>query len=448
MRTRRRRLKRKIPFIICCVLLLALLAGGYTMAKNIFFPGPGVDLDGDGKPDPPFQDMRMNVLLLGIDARKGETVGRSDTVILASVDTKTKQMALLSIPRDTRVNIPGHGWDKINSANLYGGPEKSMKVVSDLLGQPVNYYVLTNFNGFKDIVDALGGVTIDVERNMYHDDPDDGGAYRINLKKGVQRLDGDKALQYVRYRNYELGDIDRTKYQQKFLMALAKEMLQPSTITKLPRLVPEINSYVKTNLTIDGMISMAQAARKLEDGNILTQTLPGRPVDIDGGSYWGVDPNEARKTMAMLFNGETVTSIVLDTPLSSKHIGSTASSTTDASGSKVSAETTQKKPATDTPYLPGSQPQQGQGSGSKTTVKPGQGSSGSTGGSVNSGTSTNNGVVIYDGRNINSGSVLITPVDQDSKATTDNNTSGGTQSGSGGVNPSIPGVSGSGSTTS
>lgn len=429
--------------------MLALVAGGYTLAKNIFFPGPGIDLDGDGIADIPSQEVRLNVLLLGIDARKGETLGRSDTVILASVDTKTKQMALLSIPRDTRVNIPGHGWDKINSANLYGGPEKSMKVVSDLLGVPVNHYVVTNFNGFKDIVDALGGVTYEVERNMYHDDPDDGGAYRIDLKKGVQRLDGDKALQYVRYRNYDLGDVDRTKYQQKFLMALAKEMLQPSTITKLPRLVPEINSYVKTNLSLDGMISMAQAARNLENGNIITQTLPGRPIEIDGGSYWGVDPSEARMTMAKLFNGETVTSIVLDTPLSSKHTGATSSNTSEsASGTKTSAETGVSKPGsnTATPYLPGSQTREGQGSGSKTPVKSGQGGNtgGGAGNSGNSGTSANNGIIIYDGRYTNSGSVLITPVDQDSKTSEDNDSSGG----AGGVNPGIPGVSGSGSTNS
>jgi LCP family protein required for cell wall assembly len=158
------------------------------------------------------------------------------------VDTKTKQMSLLSIPRDTRVNIPKYGWDKINAADALGGPELSMKVVSNLLDIPEKYYVQANFNGFKDIVDALGGVTLDVEQNMYHEDETDGGAYEINLKKGVQRLDGDKALQYVRYRDYAMGDIDRTKYQQKFLVALAKEMLQPSTILKLPALVPEISA--------------------------------------------------------------------------------------------------------------------------------------------------------------------------------------------------------------
>ena len=88
-------------------------------------------------------------------------------------------MSLLSIPRDTRVNIPRHGWDKINSAAVYGGPQMSMRVVADLLGIPVKHYVLTNFSGFKDIADALGGVTIDVERNMYHEDITDGGIYRL-----------------------------------------------------------------------------------------------------------------------------------------------------------------------------------------------------------------------------------------------------------------------------
>jgi anionic cell wall polymer biosynthesis LytR-Cps2A-Psr (LCP) family protein len=117
LKSKRRKLKRKAPFIICCLLLLALLAGGYELLKNNFF------LPGIGGGDIEVVDgQRLNVLLLGVDARQGETAARSDTIILASVDTKTKQMSLLSIPRDTRVNIPKYGWDKINAADALGGP--------------------------------------------------------------------------------------------------------------------------------------------------------------------------------------------------------------------------------------------------------------------------------------------------------------------------------------
>ncbi|NMA52664.1 MAG: LCP family protein [Peptococcaceae bacterium] len=310
---RRRRLKRKRPFIIFCLLLAALFYGGYTLYANDFFL-PSFELG--SSPAPPVNTgQRLNVLLLGVDAREGESQTRTDTIILASVDPKTKQMSLLSIPRDTRVNIPRHGYDRINSAAVYGGPEMSMKVVSELLGIPIKYYVIADFNGFKNIVDALGGVTLEVEQDMYHYDPTDNYAYHIDLSRGLQRLDGDKALQYVRYRGYAMGDIERTAHQQKFLVALGKEMLQPGTILKLPSLIPEVNKYVKTNLSLSDMMKMASAAKSMEDGNFVAQTLPGRPVDIDGISYWGVDPAEARQMVAMLFRGETTTDVVLTTPL-------------------------------------------------------------------------------------------------------------------------------------
>ncbi len=364
MRAPRRKLKRKAPFILCCLVLLALFAGGCMLAKNIFFPDTILNAGEDEDSQPIIEGERLNVLLLGIDARRGETMARTDSIILASVDPESKQMSLLSIPRDTRVNIPRHGWDKINSAAVYGGPQMSMKVVSDLLGIPVKHYVLTNFSGFKDIVDALGGVTMDVERNMYHEDITDGGIYRINLKKGVQRLDGDKALQYVRFRDYDLGDIDRTKYQQKFLVALTKEMLQPSTITKLPKLIPEINRYVKTNLSMSDMLTMASAARQLADGNIVCQTLPGRPLDINGGSYWGVDPAEAKQMVTNLFNGETTSTVVMNTPLTGQYAPPRETVPEESPGEK---ETTSSDGDRENPNTPAKKTGQGQG---KTTGSP------------------------------------------------------------------------------
>ncbi|MEG3072236.1 MAG: LCP family protein [Candidatus Syntrophopropionicum ammoniitolerans] len=229
----KRRLKRKASFVISILLIVAVFAAGYCGFNKIL--NPQIDeLGGGGIALPKVGGKRTNVLLLGIDARDGESMARTDSIIMASIDPKSKQIALLSIPRDTRVKIPGHGMDKINSASVYGGPELTAKVAADLLGIPLKHYVMTDFRGFEGIVDILGGVTIDVEQDMYHlDDP----GYCINLSKGLQRLDGDKAVQYVRYRGYAAADIERTRQQQKFLMALAKEVLQPATIPKLPKLV-------------------------------------------------------------------------------------------------------------------------------------------------------------------------------------------------------------------
>ncbi|OPY56458.1 MAG: Regulatory protein MsrR [Pelotomaculum sp. PtaU1.Bin035] len=458
MRRARRKLKRKTPFIICCLLLLTLLAGCYMAAKSIISPFvPGADVN----PFSPVNNERLNVLLLGIDARQGETMARTDTVILASVDQKTKQMALLSIPRDTRVNIPKYGMDKINSASVYGGPELTMKVVSDLLGINLKSYVLVNFSGFSKIVDALGGVTLDVEQNMYHWDDTDGGAYEINLKKGVQRLDGDKALQYVRYRDYAMGDIDRTQHQQKFLVALAKEMLQPGTIPKLTTLVPEINRYVKTNLSLSEMIKMASASKNLENGNIVAQTLPGRPVDINGGSYWGVDPAEARQMVARLFSGETTTNIVLTTPLNGQYAGSggakQAAQPEDDVIAPAAAQQNQqaRQDGTKTQQGTQSQSQQSQ-NGTKTTNnkkppdKQGQGtqsgSSGSGGTVIITPIDTGSGTAAQEMNTIKPGGETGTQTDIRSDtqsgagtpAKTDAATGGA--SGNEGVNPVIPGV--------
>ncbi len=311
----KRRLKRKASFVISILLIVAVFAAGYCGFNKIL--NPQIDeLGGGGIALPKVGGKRTNVLLLGIDARDGESMARTDSIIMASIDPKSKQIALLSIPRDTRVKIPGHGMDKINSASVYGGPELTAKVAADLLGIPLKHYVMTDFRGFEGIVDILGGVTIDVEQDMYHlDDP----GYCINLSKGLQRLDGDKAVQYVRYRGYAAADIERTRQQQKFLMALAKEVLQPATIPKLPKLVPEINKCVKTNLNVSDMVKLASTLRSIDEYNMVAQTLPGRNLDIAAGSYWGVDPAEARQMVAKLFDGEVTTDIVLNTPLTGQY---------------------------------------------------------------------------------------------------------------------------------
>jgi len=441
----RRRLKRKAPLIICCLLLLTMLAGCYVVAKNKIFSS---ELDVSSIPDlvsDPLKNERLNVLLLGIDARQGETMARTDSIILASVDQKSKQMVLLSIPRDTRVNIPGYGYDKINSASVYGGPELTMKVASELLGISIKYYVLVNFNGFKDIVDALGGVTMDVEQDMRHWDDTDGGAYEINLKKGVQRLDGEKALQYVRYRNYAMGDIERTQHQQKFLVALAKEVLQPATIAKLPKLVPEINRYIKTNLSMGHLYTLASAARELEKGNIITQTLPGRPININGGSYWGVEPSEARQMLAKLFKGETVENVVLNTPLSTQYtgVGGGKASTQPKVETTTKSTTVDQSRQTSAPQI-----QQNQGgtgtAGNQKAGKLGQGtqnSSGSAGGTVIITPGDSGGAGTGSGTSSNkpgkSGSEVKTP----SRTGTSSSPSGSsTEAGKETVNPVIPGT--------
>lgn len=301
---RKIRVKRKLPIFVFTFLMAALFFAGYTLAKELIFPDfPQSDEVAIGEDEIPNLEGRLNVLLLGTDARKGETKARTDTIILVSVDKETNRIAMLSIPRDTRVQIPGRGMDKINAANVYGGPELATKTVSKLLGVPIDYYALTRFEGFKDIVDAIGGLDFYVEHNMYYHDPTD--RTLINIKKGQQRFDGQKALDFVRFRSYPNGDIERTVQQQRFLKALAEETLQPSNVVRLPKLVYSVNKCVETNMGLSQMIKLAQAAKGLNDTEIVTQTLPGRFMDIDGVSYWHVEPTSAKKAVAMLLEGQT-----------------------------------------------------------------------------------------------------------------------------------------------
>lgn len=251
----------------------------------------------------------VNILLLGIDARPGETNTRTDTMILACVDPKLQKVALISIPRDSRVEIPGSGDNKINSANVVGGPKAACRAVEKLLDTKVDYYVLTNFNGFSKMVDILGGVTIDVEKDMKY------LAEGINLKKGVQHLNGKDALAYVRYRGDALGDIARTERQQKFLKAFAEELFKTKTIVKIPALLPEIKKNVETNMGTKTMLELTKLALKFSPDDLVAQTLPGYFYDDPntGASYWIVDKNKSKELIANLMDGRKV-AVIQESP--------------------------------------------------------------------------------------------------------------------------------------
>jgi len=302
---RKLRNTKRLAAILAAMLLV--FAGVYWVAANVIIPYLFPDWamhDGDDGSD--VVKGRMNLLVLGVDSREGEKMARSDTILFVSADPEKQRVALLSIPRDTRVDIPGHGTDKINAATALGGPELAERTVTELIGQPIDYYMVTDFQGFERIVDILGGVTIDVEQDMRHRESD---GYSINLQKGVQRLDGKKALMYVRYRDYPMGDITRTEKQQKFLKALAQEMMQTKTIAKLPKLVPELRKCIQTNMSVREMARWAGVARQMEGLEMVSATLPGYPANIKGGSYWYVDPALAKDVAARLINGEQLADI-------------------------------------------------------------------------------------------------------------------------------------------
>ena len=238
---------------------------------------------------------KKNIVVMGCDVRKGDA-GRSDTLFVVMLDKSKRNAALLSVPRDTRVKIKGHGWDKINAAFAYGGQKLTRETVQDFLGIKINNYVLVDFQGFKGLVDAVGGVDIDVEKRMYYYDPYDG--FEIDLRPGRQHMDGKTAMQYVRYRDEE-GDIGRIRRQQKFLMALYRHIASKNIIAKIPGVSKQIMSMVKTDLSLKEMVELGNVMRDMvEKDGLKMSMVPGEPEYIDGISYWIPDIPKLRQKMA------------------------------------------------------------------------------------------------------------------------------------------------------
>lgn len=250
---------------------------------------------------------RMNILLLGLDdGANGDAADsspkRTDTMMLASIDTANHAVSILSIPRDTLVSIPGHGQDKINAAYAYGGADLTRRTVEQFLGVPINYYVAANWPGFIKIMDILGGVDLYVEENMNYDDPY--ADLHIHLKKGYQHLDGAQTGEYVRFRHDELGDIGRVERQERFLKALAAQLLQPSTVVKLPAIISTASQNVRTDIPPLTMMQLASTAAGMKKDNVYTEMLPGDFRTIDGLSYWMPDKAQLAVVVQRLFRGQ------------------------------------------------------------------------------------------------------------------------------------------------
>lgn len=249
--------------------------------------------------------LKKNIIVMGVDERPEEDdVGRSDTLFVVMFDTNKKAASLLSVPRDTRVRIKGHGWDKINHAYAYGGRELTQKTTEELLGIRINNYVMVDFKGFVGLVDAIGGVDIDIEQDMYYYDTWDG--FKIDLKKGRQHLDGKTAIQYVRYRDEE-GDIGRIRRQQHFMMAVYDRITSANMLLRIPGLAKQLGNMVKTDLPLKDMVDLGRILHGMvKEKGLAMATVPGTPEYIDGISYWLPDITDLREQMVKM-QGATMT---------------------------------------------------------------------------------------------------------------------------------------------
>ena len=229
----------------------------------------------------------VNVLIVGLDNVEGGS--RTDAIALAIFDAENKGLRIASIPRDSRVYIPGRSWDKINHAYVYGGIKLLRETLVNLTGIPIDYFVKINYKSFPRIVDALGGIDIYVDKKLQYNDYS--GKLFINIQKGQQHMDGKTALGYVRFRHDPLGDIGRVQRQQKFIDIMMKKLKSPSIITKIPTLVNELIDAVDTDLAPLEALKLLQFANSIPPNRIKMFMAPGRSGSYKSISYWILDNN-------------------------------------------------------------------------------------------------------------------------------------------------------------
>ncbi|MFL8938381.1 LytR family transcriptional regulator [Rossellomorea oryzaecorticis] len=295
--------KRKWPKVLGIVLLLFLLAGGayaFTVYQSLNkavetmhdpierdkSPKREKEVKFEGK-DP------FSVLLLGVDERENDK-GRSDSMIVLTVNPDVKSVKMISIPRDTLTDIVGHGTrDKINHAYAFGGVEMSMDTVENLLDIPIDYYVQINMEGFEDIVNAVGGVTVDNDIDFSY------GGYDFN--KGDLNLSGKEALAFSRMR-YEdpRGDFGRQLRQREIIQGVINEGASVSSLWKFDDIFDALGSNVKTNLKFEEMVDIQKHYKAASQDIEQIQIKTGSGTKIDGIYYYVIPDEELEEIQSTL----------------------------------------------------------------------------------------------------------------------------------------------------
>ena len=233
---------------------------------------------------------------------------RSDAILIAHIDFDAKTINALSIPRDTAVHIPDRGYNKINAAHALGGPELTEETVKSVFGIDVDYYMRLNFDGFMKVVDALGGVDVNVQKKLDYDD--NWGNLHIHLKPGPQHMNGYHAMGYVRIRHSD-DDIQRTMRQQDFMEALRSRIKSPANLLRLPNALNAITDSIKTDMTQEQLITVANFARILPKEKIQVGTLPV----TEGPSYVYIKRKEDAAIIRKFFyNDDEMADVTVNAP--------------------------------------------------------------------------------------------------------------------------------------
>lgn len=258
----------------------------------------------------------FNILVLGVDigvADSKNSPKRSDTMMVLHYDPETCEAAVVSIPRDTRVKING-SYEKINAAHAFGGTDLSIKSVENLLGININYYVEINYEGFRKIIDAIGGVDVVIPYDMKYDDK--AQDLHINFKKGQQvHLDGKKAEEFVRWRKnndgtgYADGDLGRIRTQQEFMVKVLEKIKSPAIIPNIVSIARILPEYIDTNMDPLAMISLSKDIPRLSIDSVQKFTVQGESKIIDGIWYFVYEPSKNKDMIALLGGGVSYSDI-------------------------------------------------------------------------------------------------------------------------------------------
>ena len=299
-RRRRRRRKIKIGIIVSMVAIFLGVAGGYLWLRALE-NRMGLDPEDETEIVRELAEPKgdhINILLVGTDKRLARTSERADSIVFIRADKRKKTAHLLSIPRDTRVNISGRGMDKINHSWAFGGAPLLLATVKDYLDLEVNYFFKVDFAQFEKAVDAMGGVDFDSSAAWYD------GELGVQVREGLRHRGGKEAMALVRNRRYGKGggsDLARVSLQQDFLKAMIAQSV--NSYADVPGAANVVSSYVSTNMGLTEMIGVGRIFAG-QDIVMESAVLPGRSGMINGVSYIIPDLEAKAELVGAMENGQ------------------------------------------------------------------------------------------------------------------------------------------------
>lgn len=289
-------MKKNVVFaiIVAVLVLISIAVVGMNVSLNPIQKGEDLEIavDDTAKEDVELiqEPENKNILIVGSD-KSGEL---ADVIMLAKINVEEKDVKIISIPRDTRIKVNGE-FMKINSTLGIGNINGTKQAVEYVLKTKIDDYVLFSTDTFRDTIDALGGVDFYVPQDMKYSDPIQN--LKIDLKKGYQHLDGNKAEQLVRFRKYTMGDLDRIKVQQDFFKELINQKLNHTLLNNADDLLKTILTNVNTNLTIKDLFPYINLLKNLNNINVEFYTIPGTPDYVGDISYFLIDEDEVSEFM-------------------------------------------------------------------------------------------------------------------------------------------------------